>query len=519
MIQDNSDFDPYAFHYGPRVHFVEWVDRDLRSYSYGARLEDPRTGEILKGHVRIGSLRLREDILLATAFLSPFSSFDSTSSDDLLKQGCDCCYSGLKKAMSEDVLQAVLQRVKLLGAHEVGHALGLAHNFAGSTFSAGFASVMDYPSPLLQWDEVGQRIVLNNRSYVNDIGFFDKVAIDYGYRHFDGEETLSEGEITKKLYDLIADAERKGYAFLTDEDAGLSGSDWRATRWDSGLNPIEGLNNTLKMRSYALKHLTEKSLSPFSPISQIRQIFPIVYLHHRYEVEACAKLLGGLSYQYSMKSDSFTREAQPVEIQQQRLALQQLIDALNPDQLSIPVSLQTLLATPPAFGYELSDIGGDDDLLFSRSKGSFDIIAAYETAADVVVSAVFDHARLERLSQQGIFDSSTLSLEEVLKAFTEAFFSTQTEIVAEAELMAVRTVIVNKLLSIVDWSSSCGCGTRPSAYLLGQVDAYLDNIVMPLSTACNGRKESFNSLCNFLVKAIRERKAFLSLRTPNEAPI
>eukprot|EP01037_Dinobryon_pediforme_P029324 gene29324-32917_t len=156
-----------------------------------------------------------------------------------------------------------------------------------------------------------------------------------------------------------------------------------------------------------------------------------------------------------MKSDSFNREAQPVDIQQQRLALQQLIGALNPDQLSIPVSLQTLLATPPAFGYELSDIGGDDDLLFSRSKGSFDIIAAYETAADVVVSAVFDHARLERLSQQGISDSSNLSLEEVLIAFTEAFFSTQTEIVAEAKLMAVRTVIVNKLLSIVDWSSSC----------------------------------------------------------------
>lgn len=531
VIQNEDNFDPYIFHYAPRVHFVEWVDRDLRSYSFGGRIVDPRNGEILKGHVRIGALRLREDILLAAAFLGPFASFSNATSSDLLENGCTCCFDGLKSLLGEDILQAVLQRVKVLGAHEVGHALGLAHNFAGSSYHDGYASVMDYPPPLLQWDEAAQKIVLNNRSYANDVGFFDKVSIDYGYRNFENEASIKEGKLTQELYDIIADAEKKGYAFLTDEDADISGSDWRASRWNSGDNPIFGLSNSLQIRKYALKQLSEKAIAPFSPVSQIRQIFSVVYLFHRYEVEACAKLLGGVSYQYSMKSDVYNRVAEVVDAANQTAALHQLIATLHPEQLSVSNSLQSLLSTPPAFGFEQSDIGGSDDLLYSRTGANFDMIAAYETAAEVVISAVFNTKRLERLAAQSLTNLSQLSLGKVLETFTEHFivqpFQNYDRMENSlAEVMAVQSVLVNRYLVIISESGNLkGCMQPPSALVLGQVTFHLKQIENHLtkvdvgSAGSNALWRSWDMFRLFLLSAIDAKRPFLTLRTPSEAPI
>ena len=532
VIQTDDDFDPYSFHYAPRVHYVEWVDRDLRSYSFGGRIIDPRNGEILKGHVRIGALRLREDILMASAFLNPFGSFSNATSADLAdNQGCSCCYAGLKSLLGEDALQAVLQRVKVLGAHEVGHALGLAHNFAGSSYRDGFASVMDYPPPLLQWDDVAQKIVLNNRSYANDVGFFDKVSIDYGYRNIANEGSLTEGKLTQELYDIIANAEKQGYVFLTDEDADMSGSDWRASRWNSGDNPTLGLINLLKIRKYALKQLSEKAIAPSSPISQMRQIFSVAYLSHRYEVDACAKLLGGVNYQYSMKSDVYNRVAEVVSADDQMAALQQLVATLQSHQLSISSSLQSLLSTPPAFGFEQSDIGGSDDLLYSRMGANFDLMAAYETAAEVVISAVFNMKRLERLAAQSLTNSSQLSLDTVLETFTDQLivqpFKNLDRIEHSlAEVMAVLSVLVNRYLVIISESSDLhSCMEPPSALVLGQINFHLNHIKDTLtsldfgSTESNSPWKSWDMFRLFLLSAIDARRPFLAVRTPSEAPI
>ena len=212
---------------------------------------------------------------------------------------------------------------------------------------------MDYPPPILTIDETGTKLILNKNSYMTDIGWFDKVAINYGYREYIDSDEKNE------LIKLIDDATVNGYVFLTDQDSDLSSSDWRSSKWDRGNDPINSLNNSLLIRQIALEQLSERSIPFDAPISRILDIFPIVYLWHRYEVEACAKLIGGYYYQYSLKGDQYDHFIEAVPKETQLLALQQLLKSIEPKQLSISTNLFKLLM-PNAFGY-VSDIGGLDD--------------------------------------------------------------------------------------------------------------------------------------------------------------
>lgn len=328
-----------------RVHFVQWIDRDTRSYSVGLRVIDPRTGEILHGHVRLEGLRMRQDALLAEALLSPYSA-----------QGA------LDEETRTQIMAAVLQRTRHLGAHEVGHSLGLAHNFAGSTYlypkgsaKASYASVMDYPPPLLTLDpETKTRIVLNNASYSDGIGYFDTVAIRFGYTPFPEASKTSEEEWTW-LKRMLAEAERKDYVFVTDQDSGVAGADWRDTKWDiTAANATAALYDALTMRQIALRHLGLHSLHNDSAVSSLLQLVPVVYLWHRYEVEAVAKLVGGFTVQYPLRDDAtYAHSAlrrRPVNGTQQREAYQALIHAVSPQHLLLPSELLQLTGST-AFGY------------------------------------------------------------------------------------------------------------------------------------------------------------------------
>lgn len=363
-----EQFDPYDVTV-PRRSFVEWVDRNLRSYSLGIRLEDPRSGEILKGHVRIENLRMRQDALIAEALLGPFEETEEQSTTALasasaaahrelsllhrlalrrattsalgdsegevaasaesafppLKAAAEAATGATSSSLVESILAAIMQRVRQLGAHEVGHTLGLAHNFAGSTYPQGYASVMDYPPPIVTVDPSGAKLILNEKSYANGIGFFDKVAIDYGYRQLDAN--LSWTEQKHVLGELIQTAVKSGYVYLTDQDSAVSGLDWRDTQWDSGTDPVEALRHSLQVRALAMRKIASDTVLPeHAARSRLQELFPIVYLWHRYEVQAAVKLVAGGLFQYSLKevATAMGAKVQPVPAELQKSAFRQV---------------------------------------------------------------------------------------------------------------------------------------------------------------------------------------------------
>ena len=430
------DFDPYNLS-SPRHHYVEFLHRDRRSYSVGMRVVDPRTGRIVRGHARIGSLRLRQDALIAESLLGPFN--DSTD-------------AAMSAALSSAIMDAVLQRCKQLGAHEVGHTLGLAHNFAGSTSSTGMNSVMDYPPPLVTLDPQG-RLVLNRVSYADGIGAFDKVAINYGYGlHGDDDATLLS---------LIGEAEDGGYVFLTDADAGVdTGADWRASPWDSGTDPAAGLAHALKVRAAALGRLSERAVPGGQPLSTLQEVLPPVFLWHRYAAEAAAKAVGGVEYTYTVRGDR--REQQqllkPISGDVQRSVLRGLLAALDPAALAVPRTLLPYVL-PAAFGYDpmaAGSIGGAADFFGSRAGVVFDRLAAAEAAAGVVLDALFAPARMERVATQSQLDKTLPTLSEVLVTCTKTLILTPTDSPRggddgfELESRLVQALLSNAYLRLVN---------------------------------------------------------------------
>ncbi|MCB0717568.1 MAG: zinc-dependent metalloprotease, partial [Bacteroidetes bacterium] len=256
-----------------RYNTIQWVHRSTRGWSYGASVVDPRTGEIIKGHVSLGSLRVRQDYLIAEGLLAPYKNGTVPPDDPML--------------------QMALARIRQLGAHEVGHTLGLAHNFAASISDR--ASVMDYPAPLATVSFDGK--VLLDRAYDTGIGEWDKVTIAYGYSEFpDG--TDEEAALEK----ILQDARSAGLEYISDTDARpLGGAHPDAHLWDNGSDPIAALENEMDVRQVALSNFTEDVIRNGRPMATIEEALVPLYLRHRYQIEAVSKLIGGVRYEFSVK--------------------------------------------------------------------------------------------------------------------------------------------------------------------------------------------------------------------------
>lgn len=385
-----------------RYNVIQWVHRATRGWSYGFGVTDPRTGEIIKGHVTLGSLRVRQDYLIAQGMLSRFA----LENPDILKQNSLEQGSSEKLSLERDkeLMSLALARIRQLSAHEVGHTLGLVHNFAASTY--GRASVMDYPHPLFEIkkdERTGKDKIVSNNAYAENIGIWDKATIAYGYQSF------SQGQEQSGLDKILADSNKASMLFISDPDSRLiSSAHPRASLWDNGENTIDELERVVKLRQLALHNFGEASLQSGRPYSDLQEILMPVYYFHRYQATAAAKWLGGVEYDYSLKTNSTaTNQLMPADPDEQKRALDSLLKTLSPKFLSIDKELQKLIF-PKAYGYK-----NNRENLVGNNGAVFDVIALSSASVQHSLSLILEPHRLSRMQQQNMQNNQHLSIRDV----------------------------------------------------------------------------------------------------------
>ena len=358
-----------------RYNVIQWVHRSTRGWSYGSSVSDPRTGEIIKGHVSLGSLRIRQDFLIAQALQAPYANDDTSD---------------------QFALEMALARIRQLSAHEVGHTIGLAHNFAAST--KGRSSVMDYPHPTLSLKD--KKVDFTN-AYDTKIGDWDKVAIAYSYGEYSGDEDAS-------LNKLLDDAFKNGARFITDQDARPQGSAHAyAHLWDNGANVSTELDNLLAIRKHAIANFSIDNIKTNQPYSVLEDVFVPLYFFHRYQTEGVTKVIGGLDYNYALKGDG-SNIVKMVPGKTEKKALASILKTLNIEELAIPKKLLNLFP-PRAFNY-----GRTRESFKSKTGVAFDPFGAVETASAMTLELLLHPERVTRLVQHKSLDNSQLGLVEVL---------------------------------------------------------------------------------------------------------
>ncbi len=407
-----------------RYNVIQWVHRSTRGWSYGASVVDPRTGEIIKGHVSLGSLRIRQDYMIAQALTKePFASVNNNNK----------------------MMELAIARIRQLSAHEIGHTIGFAHNFAASTNSR--ASVMDYPHPLVNL--IDDEIVFDD-AYDTGIGDWDKVTVAYSYSDFRSDQD-EDFELNKILENSTSD----GLRFISDYDArSIDGSHAYAHLWDNGETAYSGLDKVIDIRKRAIENFSEYNVPEGTPNSVLEDVFVPLYFFHRYQTEAAVKLIGGMDYNYSLVGDN-QQDYYHIQKVNQIQALNSLMKTLQPDFLAIPKD-KLQLFPPRAFGYPRTRES------FKSNLGvAFDPFSVAETSADMTLSLILRPKRLNRLILQHSLDNSNLSLNELYDLilnktiFLKSSYITELEDSYHEEIRhIVNTTFLKNVFNVINSSSS-----------------------------------------------------------------
>lgn len=390
-----------------RYNVINWVHRSTRGWSTGGAVSDPRTGEIIKGVVTLGSLRVRQDFLIAEGLLSPYKTGNE---------------------VSNEAREWALARMRQLSAHEVGHTLGIGHNYYDS--EAGRISVMDYPHPLVTLKPDGAFDV--SKVYDNAIGAWDKVAIAYGYQDFPAGVDEKAA-----LAAIVEEGLKKDLVYLSNQDLGAHP---RVDQWSNGTDSGAELVRMMEVRRIALSRFGEASIRKGAPMATLEEALVPLYLHHRYQVEAAASVLGGQHFTYAMRGDGKT-PTRPATAAEQKRAFDALLLTLKPSELKIPESVLKLIPPRPS-GY------GPHRELFPRYTGiTFDAISPAVVAADLTVSYLLESQRAARLVEQKALDATLPGFDDVVNDLVRATFSAQTGSAYEAEIArSIERVVVDRLM-------------------------------------------------------------------------
>ncbi|HSI74389.1 MAG TPA: zinc-dependent metalloprotease [Lunatimonas sp.] len=470
-----EDADPMDIRY----HLVQWVHRSSRGWSYGGGVTDPRTGEIIKGKVTLGSLRVRQDYLLAQGLVGEYEGTDENPA----------------------MMDMSLARMRQLAAHEVGHTLGLPHNYIASTFER--ASVMDYPHPTV-------KLTANNTIDISDaypegIGAWDKVAIKIAYATFpEGSDEMEE------IDKLVKDYQAKGMKFLSDQDARPPGSAHPENHlWDNGAGAVEELDHTMKVRKIVLDNFSEKKIPMGTPMANLEEVLVPMYMFHRYQVEAAVKVVAGASYTYMLRGEA-GEPITPVPAAAQTKALQSLLNTLKPEVLVLPKNITSLIPPRP-YGFPANPRES-----FNRNTGLvFDPLSPAEIAANLTISLLLNPERASRLVTQHALDSSLPSLEAVLDQLIATTWKSPVKNGYEGEVQRVVAKLVLQHLIVLSTNKEASSQARAVALLK---TSEIKNWIASQNPSSVYQKAHYH-YCHALLEGFESNpQETVTLLTPLEAP-